>query len=172
MSFECAVFADGFRCQSEQRGDTTYLGSLTFCLEHQLAFEDLVSVKVLAQEVASAKLQRFFGPALVESLTTPAQIMSTPTPPAEVYFMRCDSFVKIGASRAPVRRLKQIRSADGTKFPEGLNCLSTALIATERGGFEREKELHKQFRHLRHTGEWFTETPELTDYINALDAAA
>jgi hypothetical protein len=42
------------------------------------------------------------------------------------------------------------------------------LLATEPGGFERERELHAQFAHLRHTGEWFTEAPELAEYIDAL----
>lgn len=89
-----------------------------------------------------------------------------------VYFIRCQRFVKIGISKNPVTRLQQIRKGGGSHFPRLLDVETSELVATERGGFEREKELHAEFAHLRHTGEWFTEAPELTGYIESLDAAA
>lgn len=85
-----------------------------------------------------------------------------------VYFIRCEQFVKIGISHDPYNRLNQIRKGGGTSFPRRLDIASAILIATEPGGFEREKELHSKFAHLRHTGEWFTEAPELTEYIESL----
>ena len=91
----------------------------------------------------------------------------------EVYFIRCGQFVKIGASKDPQTRLKQIRRMNGSlAFPAGLDLMASELIATELGSFERERELHKQFAHLRHTGEWFTEAPDLTEYIESLERNA
>lgn len=89
-----------------------------------------------------------------------------------VYFIRCEQFVKIGISKNVEARLGQIRKGGGTLFPRRLDVEAAELIATEPGGFVREKELHKRFAHLRHTGEWFTEAPELTEYIDGLEIAA
>ena len=88
-----------------------------------------------------------------------------------VYFMRCEQFVKIGVSYDPAARLNQIRKGSSL-FPRRLDIATAELVTTEPGGFEREKELHAKFSHLRHTGEWFTEAPELTEYINDLDRSA
>ena len=85
-----------------------------------------------------------------------------------VYFIRCQQFVKIGISKNPAARLQQIRRGGGSHFPRLLDVETSELIATEAGGFAREKELHARFAHLRHTGEWFTEAPELTEYIESL----
>jgi predicted GIY-YIG superfamily endonuclease len=89
-----------------------------------------------------------------------------------VYFLRCEQYIKIGISHDPHARLRQIRKGGGTSFPRRLDIAAAELITTEPGGFEREKELHAKFAHLRHTGEWFTEAPDLTDYINALARSA
>ena len=91
---------------------------------------------------------------------------------SSAYFIRCGEFIKIGASASPEARLRTIRKTGGVLAPAGLDLTSAELLATERGGFNRERELHKQFKHLRHTGEWFTEAPELTEYINQLEAVA
>lgn len=90
----------------------------------------------------------------------------------QAYFIRCGSFIKIGAGQSPLGRLETIRKTGGILAPAGLDLATAELIATEPGGFVREKELHQQFAHLRHTGEWFTEAPELTEYIERLDIAA
>lgn len=84
------------------------------------------------------------------------------------YFIRCGKYIKIGASASPLARLDAIRHTGGVLSPEGLNLKKAQLVATEAGGFPRERELHAKFSHLRHTGEWFTETKELTDYIKDL----
>jgi hypothetical protein len=89
----------------------------------------------------------------------------------EVYFIRCEQFVKIGVSKDPYLRVKQIRrGVGGALSPAGLERATSQLVGTELGGFDRERELHSKFAHLRHTGEWFTEAPELTDYIKGLAA--
>jgi len=84
------------------------------------------------------------------------------------YFMRCGQFVKIGASLDPLFRLHSIRRTGGILAPPGIDLSETELLATELGGFDRERRLHFRFAHLRHTGEWFTEAPELTAYIESL----
>jgi hypothetical protein len=89
-----------------------------------------------------------------------------------VYFIRCQQFIKIGIASNPATRLKQIRKGGGSHFPRMLDIETAVIVALEPGGFDREKELHKQFAHLRHTGEWFTEAPELTEYIESLERKA
>lgn len=82
-----------------------------------------------------------------------------------VYFIRCERFVKIGISIDAEKRLKTIRTSGGSMFPRGMDVGQSVLLGTAPGGRARESELHERFDYLRHTGEWFTETPELTDYI-------
>ena len=86
-----------------------------------------------------------------------------------VYFFRCGPYIKIGYSIDPTRRLREIRTGIGTKVPDDIDRARTVLVQTEPGGRSRERDLHQRFKHLHHWGEWFTEAPELTDYINALD---
>jgi hypothetical protein len=89
-----------------------------------------------------------------------------------VYFIRCQQFIKIGIAKDTAARLRQIRRGGGSHFPRLLDIETAEIIATEPGGFDREKELHAKFAHLRHTGEWFTEAPELTQYIESQSEAA
>jgi len=179
MSFECAVRIDGDRGHNPKQGDTTYLRVLTFCEPHQEAFEELVIHRQLLMEVTSAQVGRTeIGKMFADLARTPR--LAAETPPrrrdmryeATVYFFRCERYIKIGYSIDPIKRLRAIRSGDGTKAPDGINSALTVLLNTETGGFDRERELHAQFAHLRHTGEWFTEAPELTEYIESLSEAA
>lgn len=177
--FNCAAVVEGTKCASGDAGGTAYLGILEFCREHQDAFEGAVSSGVLASEVLSAAMMR--GPlggvfqALIDGAERRALGPVSEAPrdvrsEASVYFFHCQGFVKIGYSKDPLSRLRQIRSMDGTKYPDGMDCSTATLITTEPGGFGRERELHAKFAHLRHTGEWFTETPELTEYIASTEA--
>ena len=89
-----------------------------------------------------------------------------------VYFFRNGPYIKIGYSVDPHRRLVQIRGGDSTKCPDGLDRSEMVLVQTEAGGRGREYELHQQFKHLHHWGGWFTEAPELTEYIESLSEVA
>jgi hypothetical protein len=91
---------------------------------------------------------------------------------SRAYFIRCGAYIKIGASQSPTGRAETIRHTGGVLAPYLLDLSGAELIATEPGGFNRERELHAKFSHLRHTGEWFTESPELTQYIESLSEAA
>lgn len=168
--FECAVFANGFRCEEKDAGDVVYLGALTFCAGHQKAFEGLVESGQLLGEVRATMLSRFFGPGPEATLVNRAELKSLRDKRAFVYFIRCGGFVKIGASHSPQKRLDSIRAAGGVLTPFLLDLSGAELVTTEPGGFTREKALHARFKHLRHTGEWFTEAPELTKYIEAIAA--
>lgn len=87
---------------------------------------------------------------------------------ATVYFIRAGHRIKIGVSQDPKRRLSAIRTGGSAARPIGLDTSNARLIATEPGGPQRERELHRQFAHVRETGEWFRSCPELTSYINSL----
>lgn len=107
--------------------------------------------------------------------TTIVNVYKPKTSPKErqVYFIRCEDFVKIGMSTDPLQRLKAIQvSGNGTYAPKNIDLSTAEIIATEVGGFDRESELHKKFDHLRHVGEWFHLSDELTDYIDGLLAKA
>lgn len=90
---------------------------------------------------------------------------------SQVYYMRCGEFIKIGVSISPLYRLRTIRETGGVLYPAGLDLSKTILVASEPGTQEKEAAMHVKFSHLRHAGEWFTETPELTDHINAVLSA-
>lgn len=91
---------------------------------------------------------------------------------ARVYFMRCAEFIKIGFTTNVHMRLDTIRKSGGVLMPEGLPYWTTVIVTAIPAGMDHEKELHAKFSHLRHTGEWFTETPELTKYIERMEIAA
>lgn len=99
---------------------------------------------------------------------SPAPEPSRNTEIGPVYFFRCGPYIKIGYSIDPLRRLREIRTGIGTKVPDDIDRTRTVLVQTEPGGRNRERDLHKQFKHLHHWGEWFTEAPELTEYIESL----
>lgn len=90
---------------------------------------------------------------------------------SRVYFMRCGKYIKIGTSTNIHRRLASIQKSGGVLMPAGLDFPSTELVAAIHGDHRRERDLHAKFSHLHHTGEWFTEAPELTEYINELKEA-
>ncbi len=77
-----------------------------------------------------------------------------------VYFISNGTNIKIGyTSQAVEKRLNQLNSgSDANLF----------ICGFMQGDMSKEKELHKQFGHvrLRHNAEWFQPTQELLDYIN------
>ena len=97
----------------------------------------------------------------------------TPTPKQEkhLYFMRCEGYIKIGVSADPQRRLTQIRGGSAL-MPIGMDYRKAELIHVIQEAGSQEYPTHWRFTHLRHTGEWFIETPELTEYIESLSEAA
>jgi hypothetical protein len=74
-----------------------------------------------------------------------------------VYFAENDGRIKIGISRDPVRRARE---------------LNARLLVTEPGGRTREAQLHLLFAHHRIAGEWFRPAPDLLAYIEAISEEA
>lgn len=98
---------------------------------------------------------------------------SSPARQQQVYFIRCEDYVKIGLSTDPENRLRAIkRSGNGTLAPKLIDLTTAEIVATEPGGHYTESQLHKKFDHLRHVGEWFRVDDELTAYIDGLLAKA
>lgn len=78
-----------------------------------------------------------------------------------VYFIRAGESgpVKIGCSRNPEARRKQLQSAHAARL---------VVLAIEPGGEEREQQLHREWAECRLEGEWFAPTHELLAYITSL----
>src|SRR5665213_1992906 len=68
--------------------------------------------------------------------------------PQYIYFLQSmhGGPIKIGTTQSLIKRLKSISL---------LNPFELQLLLTMDGGYEREAQLHQQFKHLRHHGEWF-----------------
>lgn len=88
-----------------------------------------------------------------------------------VYFMQSGYMIKIGIATDPEQRLYQLRRGDDTIVPLGVDRKDIRIIATEKGGMDREQELHKEFAHLRLRGEWFAIGTDLEAYIEALSTS-
>lgn len=71
-----------------------------------------------------------------------------------VYYMRLGNRAKIGISRNLKRRLAEINPED--------------CMAFELGHRELEVKRHKQFAHLRVSGEWFELADDLIRHVNTL----
>lgn len=160
------------KCGNAARHDLS--GILYLCDKHHRMIEKEISARVVEKqdqvneglrqqlrEIDEADEARWRDRLSYEAHLRNAQV---------VYFIRCDNFMKIGMSVDPERRLKVIRTSGGSMFPTSMDVSHAALVATEPGGRWREAELHAKFAHLRHTGEWFTEAPELTEYVEDLIA--
>ncbi len=76
--------------------------------------------------------------------------------PGWVYFMASRGLIKIGFSRSPQERAKQLAY-------KGFKPIEIVGVMLSRCGLERE--LHFRFAHLRVQGEWFTPSDELRDFI-------
>jgi hypothetical protein len=74
-----------------------------------------------------------------------------------VYFIRreSDNAIKIGTTVDLAKRADSLAKAYG----------ALQMLGVHSGGYEKEKELHAQFRHLRIAREWFTEDEVLLSYI-------
>ena len=94
-------------------------------------------------------------------LTMPPYTNTHPSkrPEQLVYFIEGANKIKIGIAEDPETRLETLQASSPVQL---------RILATCNGGIKREKELHKQFAHLRLHGEWFEGAAELTSYIKGL----
>lgn len=105
----------------------------------------------------------------LDSATPSEQIRSAAAPKAPVrqgwknesgfvYFMDCGDVIKIGWSKDPVSRRKQV----GAK----------AVLAVFAGTQQDEKSMHMRWGSLWSHGEYFNRSPELVRFIEDLPVAA
>jgi hypothetical protein len=82
--------------------------------------------------------------------------------PGHVYFMELGDFIKIGWSRWPPLRRKDLQSS---------GPYDIVLLGAFPGTLENEASLHAVFEHLGHRNEWFRKSPALLAYIAWLKVA-
>jgi hypothetical protein len=87
-------------------------------------------------------------------------------PPADgktwIYFAQTAAHVKIGHSKHPVRRIRDLQVSHPT---------DVRLVAVIEGNEALERELHERFKKVRRMGEWFSWTPELRAYVESISRA-
>lgn len=79
--------------------------------------------------------------------------------PSVVYFIQSGEYLKIGISTNVTRRLAQLRQ----RMPH-----PAIVLHTTPGGTREERALHRRFRALHHTGEWFRYEGELVEFVESL----
>lgn len=92
------------------------------------------------------------------------------TPPERITPTRrlddADGFVYFAVGDDP----KRIKIGTSGKVGRRLQDLRLTLIASERGSYTREAEIHERFRSLALGAEWFRYKGELRDYVSRLVA--
>ncbi len=71
-----------------------------------------------------------------------------------IYYAYCKGYVKIGVAHRERIWDRMSGLKTGNPFP-------IILVHVEEGLYRREKELHRQYAHLHHRGEWFRAEGEL-----------
>jgi hypothetical protein len=84
-----------------------------------------------------------------------------------VYFVQGGDYIKIGKADNPAYRFSRLQFG-GVIMPEGVKPSEIKMVGLERGGHERERELHGIFAGSRVAGEWFHADESLVQYIRAL----
>lgn len=74
-----------------------------------------------------------------------------------VYFLYDGESVKVGHSKNPRKRVKQLQTGSSSKIQ---------LLGTIYGDKALEKEIHRQFNRFRIINEWFRPEDELIQFIN------
>jgi T5orf172 domain len=76
--------------------------------------------------------------------------------PTVVYFIKSADLIKIGYTGDLTERVRTLQVNNPT---------IVEVLKTIPGGYQEERQLHKQFAHLNKTGEWFYAAQELLDFI-------
>lgn len=130
---------------------------------HISVVEAMRRVEVARQLLADGDDPGLCRPAKVED--APISLADMPPPPIasqKVYFIQVLSgHIKIGTSANVTNRLRIFNQA----HPEPVN-----LLAAVPGGHVHEAEVHRMFRRDRDQGEWFSPSPELLAFIDAINA--
>lgn len=87
-----------------------------------------------------------------------ATVSAPEEPVCYVYFIHNGEAIKIGKSINPSKRMAGLQ----TSYHKPLT-----LLATMEGGTIEEAGLHMRFNHLRLSGEWFSDDPQLREFIES-----
>lgn len=122
--------------------------ALPLCTGHCLVVYNRVTTKLAPREIQTWLAGR--GQFKLPPLPDPSTL-------GYVYFVRLGNRVKIGYSRNPAERFKEVP-------------LEEVLTITP-GSQDDERAAHIRFAHLRTTGEWFKAEPELLKYAKSLPSS-
>lgn len=128
------------RKRTVKNGDPRYdvqfrRGGRGFRVEHAGTFRTMEAATVRKRKVEIA----------LAGYRTPASDLAE-----LVYFARLGPLIKIGVSKTPLKRCR---------------LLNAELVHTEKGGRNREEELHAMFAEHRESGEWFWSSAGLERYL-------
>jgi DNA-binding XRE family transcriptional regulator len=76
-----------------------------------------------------------------------------------IYFIKHTDYVKIGYTTDIHKRLSQLQTSCPTKLK---------VLALIEGSLDDERVYQEKFKHLSTSGEWFTHTQGLENFINSL----
>jgi hypothetical protein len=128
---------------------TDQLERMPLCTAHCLTVHRRVAKRLAPEEIQKwlASRGQFKMPA-----------MPSPSARGYVYFIRLGNRVKIGYSRNPVERFKDLPVEE--------------VLAIIPGSEVDERTNLLRFAHLRITGEWFKAAPELLKYAESLPSSS
>lgn len=92
-----------------------------------------------------------------ERMAAPSTGTQPVTAESIVYYIRRGAFIKIGTTRHPRRRFTEL--------------MPDEILAFEPGTHRDERMRHRQFVHLRRSGEYFRPAPELLEHAARVRAA-
>lgn len=77
---------------------------------------------------------------------------------AYLYVLQCQNFVKIGVSKTPNRRIKQLQTGNPYKIYLLLNL-------KVEDAYQAENFFHKKFKNQNSMGEWFEVNSEIKQWV-------
>jgi hypothetical protein len=92
---------------------------------------------------------------------------SLASPPADTYVMQRQDWVKIGRSKHPETRLKELRAIGRQKYiitPAEMDCTQEITLLFVLPG-DTEHELHERFADCHVLGEWFLPNDAMTEWM-------
>ncbi|WP_125214752.1 GIY-YIG nuclease family protein [Streptomyces griseofuscus] len=138
---------------------------LRFCVEHEMdaatRLGHLAGTQVLEHFLnrSQSTRSRRFG-------MTIAPVKPTKHAPVVYFAVPPTHLCPEGAGGPP-----PIKIGTSTDLRDRMKAIPARPLALEPGDQVRERQLHRQFGHLRLEGEWFRAAPELIEYINELREA-